>query len=156
MPAARPDWDTYMMNLSKDIGMRSTCLRRHYGAVIVDKDNRIVATGYNGAARGRLDCLQKGICWREAHLIPHGQQYEKCVAVHAEANAIINCDPKYFDGKSRIYIYGVDAQGKQVDSRPCLMCSRMIDNARLVPIWWHEKADGSFELVKGNLVEDEA
>ena len=151
----RPSWDEYMMSISKDIASRSTCLRRHYGAVIVDKDNRIVATGYNGAARNRIDCLRKGRCWREEHGIPHGQQYEKCISVHAEANAIINCDPKYFDGTSRIYIYGVDSNGNQVDSRPCLMCSRMIDNARLIPIWLHQKEDGTLEITKGNLIEDE-
>ena len=150
----RPDWDTYMMNIARDVALRSTCLRRKYGAIIVDKDNRIVATGYNGAARGREDCLERGICWREEHNIEHGKMYERCLSVHSEANAIINCDPKYFDGKSRIYIYGVDDKGNKVDSRPCMMCSRMIDNARLIPIWWKNDGNGNLKLEKGNIIEE--
>lgn len=145
----RPNWDEYMMSIAKDIGTRSTCLRRHYGAIIVDKDNRIVATGYNGAARGITHCSDKGICWREEHGIPHGQQYEKCASVHAEANAIINCDPKYFDGTSKIYIYGVDNDGNKVDSRPCLMCERMIRNAKLTPIWWRSENNEDLNMFEG-------
>lgn len=131
MTQTRIDWDEYFYNIARDVAMRSTCLRRKYGAIIVDKDHRIVATGYNGAARGELDCLQKEKCWREEHNIPHGQQYEKCVSVHAEANAIINCDPKYFDGTSTIYIYGMLNDGTECSGEPCLMCDRMIKNARL-------------------------
>ena len=98
---------------------------------LVDADNRIVATGYNGAARGVTECLEVGTCWRKENNVPHGQQYEKCVAVHAEANAIINCDPKYFNGTSTIYIYGCDKDNNICDSSPCLMCDRMIKNAKL-------------------------
>lgn len=131
MTQTRIDWDEYFYNIARDVAMRSTCLRRKYGAVIVDKDRRIVATGYNGAARGELDCLQKGKCWREEHNIPHGQQYERCISVHAEQNAIINCDPKYFDGTSTIYIYGMLNDETECSGEPCLMCDRMIKNARL-------------------------
>jgi len=127
----RINWDAYFLNIARDVAMRSTCLRRHYGAIIVDADNRIVATGYNGAARGEKECLEVGTCWREENNIPHGQQYEKCVAVHAEANAIINCDPKYFNGTSTIYIYGCDKDNNICDASPCLMCDRMIKNAKL-------------------------
>ena len=129
---SRIDWTSYFLNLARDVSLRSTCLRRRYGAIIVDKDRRIVATGYNGAARNETDCLEKGQCWREAHNIPHGQQYERCISVHAEANAIINCDPKYFDGTSTIYIYGTNVEtGTMCDGTPCMMCDRMIKNARL-------------------------
>lgn len=127
----RIDWDNYFLNIAKDVALRSTCLRRKYGAIIVDANRRIVATGYNGAARGEKECLESGSCWREENNIPHGQQYEKCVAVHAEANAIINCDPKYFDGTSTIYIYGSVDADNMCDGSPCLMCDRMIKNAKL-------------------------
>lgn len=128
----RIDWTHYFLNIAKDVAARSTCLRRHYGAIIVDKDKRIVATGYNGAARGEEECLIKGICRREELHVPHGQNYELCCSVHAEANAIINCDPKYFDGTSTIYIYGTDMNtGEICSGEPCMMCDRMIKNARL-------------------------
>lgn len=128
----RIDWDEYFFNIARDVALRSTCLRRKYGSVIVDSNHRIVATGYNGAARGEIDCLQKGTCWREEHNIPHGQQYEKCISVHSECNAIINCDPKYFDGTSTIYIYGILPDGTECSGEPCLMCARMIKNAKLI------------------------
>ena len=140
----RIDWDHYFLNIAKDVAARSTCLRRHYGSVIVDKDHRIVATGYNGAARGELDCLAKGICHRAELNIPHGQNYELCKSIHGEANAIINCDPKYFNGTSTIYIYGYMADtGEMCDGTPCLMCDRMIKNARLKRVYYK---DG--ELIK--------
>ena len=79
--------DAYYLEIAKAVAMRSTCLRRQYGAVIV-KNDRIISTGYNGSARGEPNCCDIGECWRESHGIPHGEQYEKCVAVHAEDNAI--------------------------------------------------------------------
>ena len=77
----------YYLNIAAAVARRSTCLRRQYGAVIV-KDDQIISTGYNGSARGEDNCCDVGYCWREAHNVPHGEQYEKCVAVHAEDNAI--------------------------------------------------------------------
>ena len=77
----------YYLEIAKTVALRSTCLRRQYGAVIV-KDDIIIATGYNGAARGETNCCDVGQCWREANGIPHGERYEECVAVHAEDNAI--------------------------------------------------------------------
>ena len=89
MSYERPDKHTYYLNIAKAVSKRSTCLRRQYGAIIV-KNDEIIATGYNGSARGEPNCCDEGVCWREAHNIPHGEQYEKCVAVHAEQNAIIS------------------------------------------------------------------
>lgn len=80
--------DDYYLGIARAVSMRSTCLRRQYGAVIV-KNDRIVSTGYNGAAIGEPNCCDVGRCWREMNNIPHGERYEECVAVHAEANAII-------------------------------------------------------------------
>ena len=68
----------YYLDIAAAVAKRSTCLRRQYGAVIV-KNDEIVATGYNGAPRGEDNCCDVGVCWREAHGIPHGEQYEKCV-----------------------------------------------------------------------------
>ena len=76
----------YYLFIARAVARRSTCIRRHYGAVIV-KDDRIIATGYNGAARGEPNCCDVGTCWREAHGIPHGEQYEKCVEDMDSVNA---------------------------------------------------------------------
>lgn len=81
--------DEYYLSIAASVAKRSTCLRRQYGAVII-KNDEIISTGYNGAARGEPNCCDTGECWREANNIPHGEQYEKCVAVHAEQNAIIS------------------------------------------------------------------
>ena len=72
----------YYLNIAKAVALRSTCIRRKYGAVIV-KDDRIIATGYNGSARGERNCCDTGECWREMNNIPHGERYEECVAGHA-------------------------------------------------------------------------
>ena len=65
--------DEYYLGIARAVAARSTCLRRQYGAVIVRNDE-IVATGYNGAARGVKDCTQRGVCWRIANDVPDGEQ----------------------------------------------------------------------------------
>ena len=125
---ARISKDAYYMNIAKAVSERSTCLRRHYGAVIV-KNDEIIATGYNGSARGVENCCDKGTCWRDENNIPHGERYEMCLAVHAEQNAIISASRKDMIG-STMYIYGYDVkQDKIIPAKPCLICSRLIDNA---------------------------
>jgi dCMP deaminase len=81
--------DAYYLEIARAVAKRSTCLRRQYGAVIVRHDE-IVSTGYNGAARGFVDCMAAGICFRMQIGIPHGEQCEKCLAVHAEQNAMLS------------------------------------------------------------------
>lgn len=124
----RPDWDEYFLDIAEAISRRSTCLRCCYGAVIV-KDNVIISTGYNGAPRGEANCIDTGVCERQRLNIPKGQNYELCVAVHAEQNAIINADPERMRGAT-IYIVGSD--GNDIaSSKPCLLCRRMIRNAMI-------------------------
>ena len=65
--------DEYYLNIAAAVSQRSTCLRRRYGAVII-KNDEIIATGYNGAARGEPNCCDEGECWRERNHIPHGEQ----------------------------------------------------------------------------------
>lgn len=122
----RPNKNQYYLNIAKAVAKRSTCLRRQYGAIIV-KNDEIIATGYNGAARGEPNCCDQGICWREANGIPHGQQYEKCVAVHAEQNAIISAARKDMIG-STMYLYG-EENGTVLKAQPCEICSKLIRNA---------------------------
>lgn len=128
----------YYLNIAKAVAQRSTCIRRQYGAVIV-KNDEIIATGYNGSARGEENCCDVGTCWRERNNIPHGQQYEKCVAVHAEQNAIISAPRDKLIG-STIYIYG-EENGKPIEARPCEICHRMIINAGIENVVLSEPGD---------------
>ncbi len=108
---------------------RSTCLRRQYGALIVRNDE-IVATGYNGAPRGRLNCDDIGGCRRETMNIPSGERYELCRSVHAEANAIISAARNETIG-STLYLVGREVKTGELlqNATPCSMCRRMIINA---------------------------
>ena len=118
----------YYLKIASEVAKRSTCLRRQYGAVIV-KNDEIIATGYNGAPRGDENCCDVGSCWRDRHNIPHGEQYEKCVAVHAEANAIISASRNEMLG-STLYLYGFEGFDRPIDNpEPCIMCNRLIKNA---------------------------
>ena len=85
----RIDKENYYLDIAQAALERSTCLRRCYGAIIVQNDE-IISTGYNGAPRGRKNCADLGYCTREAMKIPSGERYELCRSVHAEANAIIS------------------------------------------------------------------
>ena len=129
----RPDWDEYFLNIAEEVGKRSTCLRRRYGAIIV-KDNIIVSTGYNGAPRGEANCIDLGTCERERLKVPKGERYELCRAVHGEENAIINGDPLKMKGAT-IYIVGINvADGSYASGEPCLLCRRMIKNAQIAKV----------------------
>lgn len=125
----RLNWKEYFMNIAVAVGKRSTCLRRQYGAVIV-KDNTIVATGYNGSPRGYKNCCDVGVCERERLNIPKGERYELCQAVHAEQNAIVNCNPADLVGAT-IYIVGFNSDGSYASGKPCMLCERMLVNARI-------------------------
>lgn len=123
--------DDYYIQVTKAVASRSTCIRRQYGAVIVNNDV-IISTGYNGSPRGDANCCDCGECWREKHKIPHGQQYEKCVAVHAEANAIIAASRKEMLG-STLYLWGSE-NGKEIEAVPCEICEKLIKNAGIKQI----------------------
>ena len=119
----------YYLDIAQTVAKRSTCLRRCYGAIIV-KNDEIISTGYNGAPRGRKNCVDLNYCTREAMKIPSGQRYELCRSVHAEANAIISAARRDTIGAT-IYMACIDpASGKLIpDSSSCSMCRRLIINA---------------------------
>ena len=132
----RPDKDIYYLTIAKAVALRSTCLHKKYGAVIVNNDE-IIATGYNGAPRGEKNCIDSGICWRDTHDMPidasaalHGNQYGTCVAVHAEQNAIISAARKDMRGAT-LYLACTD---NSANISPCNMCDRMIKNAGIVKV----------------------
>ncbi len=141
----RPGWDEYFLNIAKAVSARATCMRRKYGAVIT-KNNIIVSTGYNGAAAGIKDCLAVGKCTRKELQIPHGQRYELCHSVHAEANAIIRASVDELEG-STIYISGADSDADECHSEPCMMCKRMILNARILKVVYSD-GNGKYHVVK--------
>lgn len=120
----------YYLKIAETVALRSTCVRRKYGAVIV-KDDQIIATGYNGSARGEENCCDTGVCWREEHNIPHGEQYEKCVAVHAEDNAISQAGRAAIG--ATLYLTGIE-NSKIINAKPCMMCERKIKNAGIVEV----------------------
>lgn len=124
----RADKQTYYLDIARAVSKRSTCLRRRYGAVIVNHDE-VIATGYNGAPRGHENCCDIGECWRMQNNIPHGEQYTKCLSVHAEMNAIISALRSSMIG-STLYLVGYDLQENcEIEAIPCEICSKMIVNA---------------------------
>lgn len=137
----RPAWDEYFINIAKAVSTRATCLRRTYGAVIT-KNNAIVSTGYNGAPAGMKDCLDAGKCTRKELRIPHGERYELCHSVHAEANAIMRASMEELHG-STIYIAGIEPGGVECVSEPCMMCKRMILNAGVKRVVYANGKGGS-------------
>ena len=119
--------EDYYMGIAEAVSERSTCLRRHYGAVIV-KNDEIIATGYNGAVRGEPNCCDTGICRRKGHEHNDGD-YSDCPAVHAEQNALISASRKDTIGAT-LYLYGWDCkENKVISAEPCPICSRMLLNA---------------------------
>ena len=125
----RIDKENYYLDIAETVLERSTCLRRCYGAIIVQHDE-IVSTGYNGAPRGRKNCLDLGYCTREAMNIPSGERYELCRSVHAEANAIISAARRDMLGAT-LYLVGREAKDGSLlhDATSCSMCRRLIINA---------------------------
>ena len=123
--------ENYYLDIAQTVLERATCLRRVYGAIIV-KNDEIISTGYNGAPRGRKNCVDMGYCTREAMQVPRGERYELCRSVHAEANAIISASRRDMVGGT-IYLVGRNAQTGELlnDATSCAMCRRMIINAGL-------------------------
>ena len=125
----RIDKENYYLDIAETVLKRATCLRRCYGAIIV-KNDEIVATGYNGAPRGRKNCVDLGYCTRDALQVPSGERYELCRSVHAEANAIISAARSDILGGT-LYLAGRDAKTGQLlqDATSCSMCRRLVINA---------------------------
>ena len=119
----------YYLDIAETVSKRSTCLRKHNGAIIV-KDDGIVATGYNGAPRGRKNCCDLGFCLRDKLNIPRGERYEMCRSIHAEANAIISASREEMIG-STLYMASVDPKTGELISgtSSCAMCKRQVINA---------------------------
>lgn len=115
----RVDWNTYFMNIAHEAATRSTCDRKHVGAVIV-REKTILSTGYNGSIRGMPHCDEGG----------HDMESGHCVAtIHAEANAIIQAARN-----------GVNINGAELytSASPCWNCFKLIANSGIRRIFYGE------------------
>jgi dCMP deaminase len=131
--------DQYYIDIALMVSRRSTCLKRHYG-VVIGKDDRIVATGYNGSPRGDASCCDTGKCQR-----PNAARYtnyEGCPAVHAEQNAMLYASAEqlkgatlylaceaYDDEAPQYYMWHEDNQ-----PMPCCICQKMITNSGITRV----------------------
>ena len=133
--------ENYYLNIAQTVLERATCLRRVYGAIIV-KNDEIISTGYNGAPRGRRNCVDMGYCTRERLQVPRGERYELCRSVHAEANAIISAARRDMMGAT-LYLVGRDTAtgGYYPETTPCAMCRRLIINAGIAQVVCRTGAD---------------
>ena len=111
------------MSIAELVANRSTCLRRHVGAVVV-KNRRILATGYNGAPAGVPHCAEVG-CLRGTMGVASGERHELCRGVHAEQNALIQAAT-----------FGVSVSGATIYTthQPCFICTKMLINAKIEKI----------------------
>ncbi|WBW72927.1 deoxycytidylate deaminase [Schizosaccharomyces osmophilus] len=107
----RPSWDSYFMQMASLAAMRSNCMKRRVGCVLV-RDNRIIATGYNGTPRGIKNCNEGG-CPRCNSALSCGTDLHTCLCLHAEENALLEA------GRERVGSNGI----LYCDTCPCLTCS---------------------------------
>lgn len=126
---SRIDKENYYLDIAETVLERSTCRRVRSGAIIVRNDE-IVSTGYNGAPRGRANCIDLGHCTWERRGGPESGRYELCRSVHAEANAIISAARRETLGAT-LYMACVEPDTGALipGSTSCSMCRRLIINA---------------------------
>lgn len=131
----RKTWNEYFMEITQLVAERSTCDRAYVGCVLVNKDNRIVSTGYNGTASGNPHCIDVGHRMRDGH----------CIAtIHAEINALLYC------AKEGIAVKGAKCY---VTHFPCLNCTKALIQAGITSIYYHEAYrvdDYCLELLEKN------
>ena len=145
----------YYLDIAQTVAKRSTCLRKHYGAIIV-KDDSIVSTGYNGAPRGRKNCSDLNYCMRDKLNIPRGERYELCRSVHAEANAIIAAARERMLGAT-IYMACIDPKDDSLVSgtSSCMMCKRLIINAGISQVVIRDTKDDYRIIDVESWIEDD-
>ena len=140
MAKDRLTWDEYFMNLAITVSERGTCDRAYVGCVIVNEDNRIVTTGYNGSIKGNPHCDDIGHTMRDGH----------CIAtIHAEMNALLYC------AKEGISVNGCKAY---VTHFPCLNCTKSLIQAGIKEIYYREAYrvdEYAIELLERNKISYE-
>lgn len=151
----RRDKRNYYLDIAQTVAERGTCLRRNYGAIIVNNDE-IVSTGYVGAPRGRKNCSDIGVCVRQELQIPRGERYEICRSVHAEANAIISAPRRDMLGAT-LYLVGLEASNGEIvpQSCCCSMCKRMVINAGITEVVIRDTAEDYRVIDVNDWIEDD-
>ena len=132
MTDSRPTWDDWGLNLARAVAVRGDCSRRQVGSVILDTDHRVVSTGYNGAPSGQPGCLD-GFCPRalaspeeiQSNITDYENGPGRCIAVHAETNALLWADPARTKGGT---MYNTHA--------PCNWCFKVIGGSGLLTLMW--------------------
>lgn len=147
--------ENYYLDIAQTVSERSTCLRKHYGAIIV-KNDVIVSTGYNGAPRGRINCCDLGSCMRDKLNIPRGERYELCRSLHSEQNAVIAASREQMLG-STMYMSCVDPTTGEVVSgtNSCMMCKRVILNAGIERVVIRDTAESYRVINVSDWIEDD-
>lgn len=123
--------DDYAMKLAETAALRSTCLRRKVGAVAIDREGYVLATGYNGAPRRLAHCTPE-TCIRVKNKIPSGQQLEMCKAIHAEQNLVLRLGPKLKG--ATVYC----------TTCPCVTCAKLLIGAGVAAICWKQDYDNPY------------
>jgi dCMP deaminase len=136
----RTDWDHYFLNIARETATRSNCIRRKHGAVIV-KNRRICSTGYNGPPSGHAHCDQ-GACPRAQEDVRTGWGHDNCIAIHAEANAILYSSPEERE-RATVYITGV----------PCFTCAKLIANSGIAEVVTTGEPYDDWARVRGFLLD---
>ena len=151
----RRDKTNYYLDLAEMVAQRCTCLRRHYGAVIV-KNDEVISTGYVGAPRGRKNCTDIGECIRRKMGVPRGERYELCRSVHAEANAIISASRDKMIGSS-MYLTGIEVDtGNYIENaKSCSMCKRLIINAGIKKVYIRDTKEDYHVILVSDWVEND-
>ena len=144
---SRPEWDEYFMLLAKLAAIRSTCLSRPAGAVIV-RDQQLLATGYNGSMPGVAHCTDDGVCFRRSFRAGEHDKYDVCRAIHAEANAIAQAARR-----------GVSIEGATVYTTlaPCFVCTKLMASARIARVVYeheYESPDRERDALWREVVEE--
>ncbi|KAG0511677.1 MAG: dCMP deaminase family protein [Nitrosopumilaceae archaeon] len=145
----RPPWDEYFMLQAELAKLRSNCITRHVGAVIV-RNNRQIATGYNGTPPGVKNCFEGGCKRCQLRMegkIESGASLDRCLCSHAEANAIMHCA-----------ILGIEAGAKgavlYTTFVPCLECTKMAITIGIKKIFCLDSyPETDFDLLKEAGVE---
>ena len=131
----RPPWDVYFMSLARLAEMRSNCMKRRVGAILIDGATMtILSTGYNGTPRNVLNCNQGG-CPRcnATSTNKCGEALDQCICLHAEENAIVmaqlsSSGSPSMNGTSKLTLY--------CTTKPCLGCSKLIVQAGIKRVVW--------------------
>lgn len=134
----RTSWNKYFMEITKTVATRSTCDRAFVGCVLVNRDNRIVSTGYNGSISGDSHCHDVGHKMRDGHCIR---------TIHAEINALLYCAKEGISVKDSICY---------ITHFPCLNCTKALIQAGISKIYYLEgyRIDKyAIELLQNNEIE---